>query len=120
MGSRTLNGDRAGLRCCGGIWQAWGLPVAGTSGIYRNESVAIRAVVLLRQGPQNILMPARPADAFKRMLPECSARRWDAEFMDRLIGILSALIGEIPVYRLECRPDLEAVTLLRDAIMKEE
>ena len=119
MGSRTLNGDRAGLRCEEGLWRAWGLPLAGTSGIYRNESVPICAVVLLRQGEQNTLSPVRPIEAFKAMLPECSAQRWDPGFMDRLAGVLSALVGAIPVYRLECRPDRDAVELLRHAILKE-
>ena len=119
MGSRTLNGDRAGIRCENGTWRAWGLPFAGTSGIYRNESVPVRAVVLLRQGPENILTPVRPPEAFRRMLPECSARRWDSDFMNRLIGVLSALVTDVPVYQLTCRPDREAVELLRDTIMKE-
>lgn len=120
MGSRTLNGDRAGIRCEHGIWKAWGLPFAGTSGIYRNESVPICAVVLLQQGRDNTIGPVRPPEAFKRMLPECSAQRWDAGFMDRLAGILTGLVSSVPVYQLECRPDLDAVRLLRDTILKEE
>lgn len=118
-GSRTLNGDRAGIRCEGGIWKAWGLPFAGTSGIYSNESVPIRAIVLLRQGAENVITPVQPIEAFKRMLPECSAQRWEAGFMERLTGVLSALICDMPMYQLSCRPDLEAVELLRDAIMRE-
>ena len=120
MGSQTLNGDRAGIRCDQGVWKAWGLPFAGTSGIYRNESVPIRAVVLLRQGTENVMSSVNPLDAFKRMLPECSARRWDRCFMDRLVGTLSELISTVPVYQLECRPDLGAVELLRDTLLKEE
>ena len=58
-------------------------------------------------------------EAFRRMLPECSARRWDSDFMNRLIGVLSALVTDVPVYQLACRPDREAVELLRDTIMKE-
>ena len=119
MGSRTLNGDRAGIRCDQGVWKAWGLPFAGTSGIYRNESVPICAVVLLRQGAQNTITSVSPLDAFKRMLPECSAQRWDAGFMDRLVGVLSVLVSAVPVYQLECRPDIGALELLRDTILKE-
>lgn len=119
MGSRTLNGDRAGIRCERGIWKAWGLPIAGTSGIYCNESVPIKAVVLLRQGSQNRITPVNPLNAFKRMLPECSAQRWDAGFMDRLMGVLAALSSAVSVYQLECRPDYEAVQLLCDTILKE-
>ena len=119
MGSRTLNGDRAGIRCDRGVWKAWGLPYAGTSGIYRNASVPIRALVLLRQGEENCICRVDPLYAFKRMLPECSAQRWDIGFMDRLMGDLSALVSAVPVYGLTCRPDIGAVELLCDQIMKE-
>lgn len=118
-GSRTLNGDRAGIRCEEGVWKAWGLPFAGTSGIYRNESVTIRAVVLLCQGNENSIVPVRPLDAFKGLFPQCNARRWDGDFMDRLTQVLSELVGAVPCYRLTCRPDQEAVELLRDVIVKE-
>lgn len=120
MGSRTLNGDRGAIRCQYGHWQAYGLPFAGTSGIYRNESVPVSAIVLLRQGPENRIDRVAPMEAFKRLLPECSARRWDSGFMDRLIVLLADLVQSIPVYQLECRPDLDAVRLLRDTIIKEE
>lgn len=119
MGSQTLNGDRAGICCDKGIWKAWGLPFAGTSGIYCNRSVPIRAVILLRQGTHNMLTPVRPMDAFKRLLPECSARRWDPGFMEPLINLLSRLLCDVPVYQLECLPDREAVELLYNSILKE-
>ena len=120
MNSSTLNGDRAGIRRDDGVWTAWGLPFAGTSGIYRNESVPIRAIVLLGQSKNNTISKVQPMDAFKRLLPECNARRWDTNFMDRLISILFSVISEVPVYQLDCRPDQEAVELLRDTLLKDE
>lgn len=120
MGSRTLNGDRAGIRFADGRWTAYGLPFAGTSGIYCNESVPIRVIVLLKQGPENVISRVTPMEAFRRLLPECSARRWDRGFMDQLIGVLTALIQSVPIYQLECRPDKEAVQLLRDTLTKED
>ena len=118
-GSCTINGDRAGIRQADGVWNAYGLPFAGTSGIYRNESVPIKAIVLLKQAPVNRINPVTPMEAFRKLMPECSARRWEPGFMDRLIGILSALVQAVPVYLLECRPDEEAVQVLYDTIMKD-
>lgn len=120
LGSQTLNGDRAAIRCEQGVWSAWGLPYAGTSGIYRNQSVPVSALVLLRQGTQNRISEVSPLVAFKGLLPECNARRWDGNSMERLMGILFQLVDDIPCYLLECRPDREAVELLRDVIVKEE
>ena len=120
MGSRTLNGDRAGIRCINGAWKAFGMPFAGTSGIYRNESTPIAAIVVLAQSTQNGIRRLAPMEAVRKLLPECSCRRWDSCFMDRLLSLLLVLVQQVPVYHLECRPDREAVQLLHDTITKEE
>ena len=118
--SDTLNGDRAGIRCTGGVWRAYGMPFAGTSGIYRNESAPLSAIVVLAQGPENRIDRLTPMDAVRKLLPECSCRRWDRYFMEQLLAVLFSLVQQIPVYRLECRPDQDAVLLLRDTIIKDE
>ena len=52
-GADIVNGDRAGLRRLDCGWAAFGLPYAGSSGIYRNESAPLEAVILLRQAEEN-------------------------------------------------------------------
>lgn len=120
MGSETLNGDRAGVRCVDGVWTSFGMPFAGTSGIYRNESAPIAAIVTLAQGPENVIRRLRPMEAIKKLLPECSARRWDQNHMDQLLSLLLDLVQQVPVYRLECRPDQGAVELLHNTVTKEK
>lgn len=120
LGSDTLNGDRAGIRCVDGLWRAYGMPFAGTSGIFRNESAPISAIVVLAQGPENVIRSLSPMEAVRKLLPECSCRRWDQSFMDRLLSLLLLLVQQVPIYLLECRPDRDAVLLLRDTIIKEE
>ena len=119
MGSRTLNGDRAGICCRQGRWEAWGLPYAGTSGIYCNRSVPVSMVVLLRQGSQNVITSPGPVDAFKQLFPQMNARRWDADFMEHMTALLSSLVGQVPICQLECKPDVEAVELLHRVLIKE-
>lgn len=119
MGSQTLNGDRAGIRCVNGTWNAFGMPFAGSSGIYRNESAPICAIVVLSQSSQNAIRRLNAMDAVRKLLPECSCRRWDPHFMDHLLNLLLAVVQQVPVYQLECRPDREAVELLYDTITKE-
>ena len=49
-----LNGDRAAVRKDkNGCWQAYGLPYAGSSGIYRNEKAPVSAIIVLRQAYEN-------------------------------------------------------------------
>ena len=120
MGADIINGDRAGLRKVDGHWRAYGLPFAGSSGIYRNESAPIAAIVLLRQGPENRILPLSGAMAFRGLFPEVSVQRWDEDFVNRVTDLLSDLLGEIPVYQLTCRPDGEAVSLLDNTLNRRE
>ena len=115
-GADILNGDRAALRQIGGVWTAFGLPYAGTSGIYRNESAPLKAVVALRQAEENRLRRIAGAEAFRYLYPETMIHRWDADYERRATDLLLQIMGDVPVFLLECRPDREAVSLLRDTL----
>lgn len=111
-----LNGDRAALRQIDGIWTGFGLPYAGTSGIYRNEYAPLCAVVTLRQAKENRIRRVAGAEAFRFLYPETMIHRWDKDFEQRATDLLLKLMNDVPVFLLECRPDREAVELLRDTL----
>ena len=115
-GAEILNGDRAAVRERGGVWTAYGLPYAGTSGIYRNESAPLQAVVALRQAKENRIRRIAGAEAFRYLYPETMIHRWDKQFEGRASDLLLKLMEDVPVFLLECRPDREAVTLLSDTL----
>ena len=112
-GAEILNGDRAGLMPCGSGWDSWGLPCAGSSGIYRNERAPLKIIAVLRQGPENRVAQLRPARAFAALLPEITVHRWDRDFTQRASEALERLVTQVPAYILECRPDRGAVEALR-------
>lgn len=120
MEAEVLNGDRAGIRYVGGRWMAFGLPYAGSSHIYRQESAPVCAIVVLRQGPENVIWPMTTAEALRALFPEFSAHRWSPMFMNKVLDLAAALLREVPVYCLECRPDHGAVQLLFNTLKKEE
>lgn len=120
MKAEVLNGDRAGIRYVDGRWMAFGLPYAGSSHIYKKESAPIRAIVVLRQGPENVIWPMATAAALRALFPEFSAHRWSPVFMNKVLDIATAMLREIPVYCLECRPDYGAVQLLFNTLKKED
>ena len=95
---------------------AFGLPYAGSSGIYRNESEPLAAVILLRQAKENRLRKLKVLEAFPDLYREVMVHRWDRKFVSESTELLLQLLQEIPVYLLECRPDREAVQLVRDEI----
>ena len=115
-GADIINGDRSGLRRLGCGWAAFGLPYAGSSGIYRNESAPLAAVILLRQAKENRLRKLKALEAFPDLYREVTVHRWDRKFVSESTELLLQLLQEIPVYLLECRPDQEAVQLVRDEI----
>ena len=118
-GYEILNGDRAGIRKgpCG--WQAWGLPYAGTSGIYRDESAALGAVIVLRQGSENRISRLNAAESIRYLYPETTVHHWDERFVVDVLDILQAMTNDIPVFLLECLPNEDAVLLLEQTLIKE-
>jgi len=118
-GAAILNGDRAGLRLHDGQWRAWGLPYAGTSGIYRNESAPVGAIVVLRQGQENRIRRLTAAEAMRCCYPEITMHHWDQQFVECALDLMQSLIQYVPVFMLECLPDESAVVLLEQTLEKE-
>ena len=115
-GSDTLNGDRSMIRRVDGVWTAFGSPFAGTSGIYRRESAPIRALVVLRQAPENAIRRLSLAEAFRAIYSESVLPRWHTEAHQRVISLVTEIVSETPVYLLACTPDERAVTLLKNTL----
>lgn len=111
-----LNGDRAGIRRIEGEWRAFGLPLAGSSSIYKNESAPLTELVVLRQGAENRIRRLRGAEAFRYLYPETSVHCWHRPSAEKAASLLMQLVSEVPVRLLECRPDEGAVRLLKKTI----
>ena len=120
LGAEIINGDRAGIRKKDGVWRAYGLPYAGSSKIYRNESATLSAIVVLEQAEENCICPLGKTEAVARLLPEFSLHRWNATFMNEAMDLIAEIVEDVPVYLLKCRPDKQAVEILRETIEKEE
>lgn len=118
--AEIINGDRAGLRLLDGGWQAYGLPYAGSSGVYRNQSAALQGVVVLRQAEENRIRRLSPAQAARFLYPELTIHHWDRSFTERAMDLLAGLVTAVPVYLLECLPDRGAVDLTKQAVFPEQ
>ena len=116
--AEILNGDRAALRDIDGSWYAYGLPYAGSSGIYRNEKAPVHAIIVLRQAKENKIKKLTLTEAFPYIYSEFTVHRWDKEFVEEIWNAVLMLLGNVPVYLLECLPDQGAVELAKKSIMK--
>lgn len=117
--AEILNGDRAAIGMEHGAWTAWGLPIAGTSGIYRNASIPVSAVVVLGQAAENRIRRLMPGEALRRIYPELTIHRWDPDFVNKALELSLDLLESVPVYLLECLPNQEAVQVLKQTLMEE-
>lgn len=118
-GYEILNGDRAGIRLENGRLRAWGLPYAGSSGIYRNESAEIGAVVVLRQGDENAISRIGTVSAMRYLYPETTIHHWEERFVKKALDLLQNIVQSVPVYLFTCQPNEDAVTLLEQTLVKE-
>lgn len=100
------------------FWTAWGIPYAGTSGIYRNERAQISALVVLKQAKENRICKLSGVEALRYLYPETTIHQWDAKFVEKVTSLLLQLISAVPVFLLECVPDESAVLMLQEKVSK--
>lgn len=113
--AKILNGDKSVFHL-GQEIRTWGSPYAGTSGIYRNESAPTRAIVSLRQGPENTIRRLYGREALSELMPRMATVPWGGEWHVRGMDMAIELVNRVPVYLLSCRPDREAAELTRQTI----
>lgn len=119
-GAEQINGDRSVIRCVDGVWTAFGFPFAGSSGIYKNKSAPIRAIVVLRQAPENAIARLGASEAFRLLYSETAIQRWNTQGHAAAVDLLIRLSAAVPVYRLGCTPDERAVNLLQKTLASQE
>lgn len=119
-GAEQINGDRSVIRCVDGVWTAFGFPFAGSSGIYKNKSAPIRAIVVLRQAPENAIERLGASEAFRLLYSETAIQRWNTQGHAAAVDLLIRLSAAVPVYRLCCTPDERAVQLLQQTLSSQE
>lgn len=114
-GAEVLNGDRAAIRQVDGVWQAFGLPFAGTSGIYRCERAPLAAIVFPDHAPSTTLYTPDSSEAMRLLYPQISHRRTDPAQTVAVMDFVTALL-EVPLFCLPCTPDEGAVDLLHHTL----
>ena len=113
-GADVINGDRTLIRT--DDLTANGVFYSGTSGICKNVTAPLRAIVLLEQADENTLRRAGAKEAFAAVLSQCSYYQWDADSAIRMTDIVAELVQRADVYRLSCRADEGAVRLLQNEL----
>lgn len=108
LGADILNGDRCVVMERDSCFYGGGSPLAGSSRIYRREQAPIAAIFLPEKADETAVQRLG-LNALAPLLGQTLLNSWDTDFMQRLTELLSSLLEQVPIYRLSCRPDREAV-----------
>lgn len=88
-----------------------GSPWAGTTGINKNVSVPLRAIVFLQQAPENSITPIMSLQALQYLLREL-LKPCDRQLIDNTYTMLNLVLASVPCYLLKCTPDKEAADVV--------
>lgn len=115
--SYLLNDDSPLLRIEDDMILIYGSPWSGKVHCYKQEAVPLKAMVRISQYPENKIQSAgilASIGAIQPSFPPFLA--YDELYSEKVIHMIDHIIKEIPVYKLECRPDKQAAEVAYTAI----
>ena len=110
-----INDDKPLVREKDGRFYIYGTPWNGKHGIGSNTSAPIKAVVFLRQAPENTAAPVNEVEALALLLQQ-TVLPSDKGQLSKLLDMIGRLVETVPMYRLGCTISDEAVTTIHDKI----
>ncbi len=111
-GSSLLNDDEPIVRLLDdGSLRVYGAPWSGSTPCYRNAWAEVSAFVHLYQSPENKLTRLKGVEAFASLFQSSALLRSDERGRQRAFDLITDILGRVPYYRLDNRPDREAVSL---------
>jgi hypothetical protein len=118
MGADVINGDRSAVKIVDKQAYVYGSPWCGSSAEYLNQQAPLKAIILLEQAKDNLLLPLDKRTALEGLLPRCFLPYYDdgGEAMDMALKTLDDILSEVPVYLLKCKPEREAVELVYQCV----
>jgi hypothetical protein len=112
-GSEILNGDKMVIFAETDQPVAYGSPIAGSSGIYKDASAPIKAIVYLHKAPENRVERMDKSRACLALYSQAVKLEGDADFNQALLPLLERIVQAVPVLELSCTPEPEAVDCVR-------
>ena len=111
-GCSLLNDDEPIIRIMNdGTIKVFGAPWSGSTPCYRNASADVSAFVHLHQSDENRLTKQNGVESFTSLLQSTAIMRSDIDNRTMIISMINDILEKVSVYRLDNRPDREAVSL---------
>lgn len=116
-GAEIINGDRVCISCDERAF-AHGIPMSGTSGICKNKTLPLYAIVYLEQGKENIVERLNGVQAIRAIYSGCWVNTWEIKDVENVLNVIERISSKVPVYKLRCVPNVTAVESLEREIFK--
>ena len=111
-----LDGDATACRMVQGVPIVYGLPWCGTSGEFINQRVPLGAIVFLQQANENRIEKLDLSEATLRLTARCFLLPWTHELMNQFLDTVQEIAENVDCYLLNCRPDSDAVELVKTCL----
>lgn len=113
---KVINDDHPAVRIMDGKPVIFGTPWAGENQLFYNKSSALKGIVILEQGPFNKIWRLDHKDIIRELVPRCFLPYYCNDLVQRAARIFNNMIDEAIVYKLICKPEPEAVMLVKEMI----
>lgn len=114
--ARIINGDVGFVQQTSEGYVAWGTPWHGSSPYCENASVPVKALVVLKQSPENALRLLTGFEKVAEVSGSILHPTWMEDGVEQCAVLLHDMLNDLPVYRLDNRADEEAVQILAEEI----
>ena len=118
--AKVINGDKVILYDNGTNLIAYGSPIAGSSGLYRNICAPVAAIVQLEKGSENTITPLTMRERYLLLYGEAVKSDWDADFNRSLLRLASSYPQRTEYVRLHCLADPSAAECLLHCLNTKE
>lgn len=110
--AQVMNGDKVVLHDDGTELIAYGSPIAGSSGIYRNLRAPVAAIVQLEKGTENAARLLTVQESCLLVYGEAVKSDWDTGFNQSLLQTALSYPSRTAFARLRCVPEPSAAEYL--------
>ena len=112
-GTKLLNDDQPAVRVLDdGQVVIYGSPWSGKTPCYVNDLGILKGIIRMQQAPINKITPLSPVSLFQELLSSSSMIKSDPFTFKQITSTLAKLVSTVNGFRLENRPEREAVELV--------
>ncbi len=111
-----INDDKPAIRFDKEVPVIYGTPWSGKTDTNSNSSAPLKAIVFLKQAPENRILPLSVSDAVMYIHRETVRPFYDEALGVKVLETAERLIQSVPVFLLECTISTQAVELVKNTM----